>query len=310
MRSCRRPACSCAGIRAEPGILLLLFVLVASTSFLFAAAPRLLEPRHRRRRALCDGHGVSHRARRATCAPPASSARAPAAVSRPRMPMACGARPELPGLDRAPDREPIDGRHHGPPRGPAVHHRRRAALPGGRHRRDPAGRGPLAGGSRDATPAGTAWAGRRRSEQPPTVFEAALSTTEAEAIDAQLGDRPAGRARPDRPLLPKSFPAIAPTEIEIVGLFEPLDSNAGELERQRPAAAHAQTGQGRRRRDLRDSVRGGRGLREPAGRPAAVPLRLALRDRPRPARRRPGRGAACRLCATSTSSPSPPTAAT
>ncbi len=65
-------------------------------------------------------------------------------------------------------------------------------------------------------------------QAPPTVFEAALSTAEADMIGARLGDHLQVKLDPTDPLT-KSAYGIAPTQVDVVGLYEPLDSNAGDL---------------------------------------------------------------------------------
>ena len=60
----------------------------------------------------------------------------------------------------------------------------------------------------------------------PTVFEAALSTTQAEFANAHVGDRFAIGLDGSDPLVPKTANVLAPTEIEIVGIYEPLDPSA------------------------------------------------------------------------------------
>ena len=60
----------------------------------------------------------------------------------------------------------------------------------------------------------------------PTVFEAALSTTEADAIGAHVGDHFNITLDGSDPFVPKTAFVIAPTEIDVVGLYEPLDPNA------------------------------------------------------------------------------------
>ncbi len=64
--------------------------------------------------------------------------------------------------------------------------------------------------------------------EPPVVIEAALSTTAAEAIDAAVGDRLSVILDRSDSLLPRTAYGIAPTEIEIVGLFEPTDPEAAQ----------------------------------------------------------------------------------
>jgi putative ABC transport system permease protein len=65
-------------------------------------------------------------------------------------------------------------------------------------------------------------------QAPPTVFEAALSTTEADAIGAHVGDTLNISLDGSDPFIPKTAFVIAPTEIDVVGLFEPIDPSADE----------------------------------------------------------------------------------
>ena len=62
----------------------------------------------------------------------------------------------------------------------------------------------------------------------PAVFEAALSTTAADAIGAHVGDRFNIGLDGSDPLVPKTTFVITPTQIEVVGLYEPLDPSAEE----------------------------------------------------------------------------------
>ena len=63
-------------------------------------------------------------------------------------------------------------------------------------------------------------------QAPPAVFEAALSTAQADAIGAKVGDHLTISLDSSDSLTPKTAFAIAPAEIEIVGLYEPLDPAA------------------------------------------------------------------------------------
>jgi putative ABC transport system permease protein len=63
---------------------------------------------------------------------------------------------------------------------------------------------------------------------PPAVFEMALSTTEAEVLDAHVGDRFPVRLDTSDSLVPRTVFGVAPTEMEVVGLFEPQDAGAGQ----------------------------------------------------------------------------------
>ena len=65
-------------------------------------------------------------------------------------------------------------------------------------------------------------------QAPPTVFEAALSTTEADAIGAHVGDTFNINLDGSDPFIPKTAFVIAPTEIDVVGIFEPIDPSADE----------------------------------------------------------------------------------
>ena len=65
-------------------------------------------------------------------------------------------------------------------------------------------------------------------QTPPNVFEAALSTSAADAIGAHVGDRFNIALDGSDPLVPKTTFVITPTQIEIVGLYEPLDPSAEE----------------------------------------------------------------------------------
>ena len=62
----------------------------------------------------------------------------------------------------------------------------------------------------------------------PTVFEIALSTTEADAIGVHVGDHLSLALDGSDPLIPKTVFVITPTEVEVVGLFEPNDSTGAE----------------------------------------------------------------------------------
>ncbi len=61
-----------------------------------------------------------------------------------------------------------------------------------------------------------------------TVFEAALSTATADTIGVRLGDRLQVSLDNNDPLLYRQFATISPTEIEVVGLFEPLHPDADD----------------------------------------------------------------------------------
>jgi putative ABC transport system permease protein len=61
-----------------------------------------------------------------------------------------------------------------------------------------------------------------------TIFEAALSTATADTIGVRLGDRLQVSVDRSDSVLARGFGTIAPTEIEVVGLFEPLDPDAGD----------------------------------------------------------------------------------
>ena len=64
------------------------------------------------------------------------------------------------------------------------------------------------------------------AEAAPVVLEAALSTASAEEIGVHLGDRLAITLDGSDPLVRGTPYRIAPTEIEVVGLYEPLDPSA------------------------------------------------------------------------------------
>ena len=66
------------------------------------------------------------------------------------------------------------------------------------------------------------------SQAAPTVFEVALSTTEADAIGVHVGDHLNLALDGSDPLIPKTVFVIAPTEVEVVGLFEPNNSTGAE----------------------------------------------------------------------------------
>jgi putative ABC transport system permease protein len=65
-------------------------------------------------------------------------------------------------------------------------------------------------------------------QAPPTVFEVALSTTEADAIDAHVGDHLNLALDGSDPLVPRTVFVITPTQAEVVGLFEPKDPTGAE----------------------------------------------------------------------------------
>lgn len=60
----------------------------------------------------------------------------------------------------------------------------------------------------------------------PVVLEAALSTAEASEIGVKLGDRLAVRLDGSDPLVRNTSYQIGPTEIQVVGLYEPVDPDA------------------------------------------------------------------------------------
>lgn len=63
-------------------------------------------------------------------------------------------------------------------------------------------------------------------QAPPSVFEIALSTDQAEAIGAHVGDRLEVRLDNTDSLIPRTAFRIKPTQVEVVGLFEPIDPAA------------------------------------------------------------------------------------
>ncbi len=63
---------------------------------------------------------------------------------------------------------------------------------------------------------------------PPTVFEAALSTAQADTIGVHVGDRLHVALDHTDPLAPTSVYGITPTDIEVVGIFKPNDANADQ----------------------------------------------------------------------------------
>jgi putative ABC transport system permease protein len=65
------------------------------------------------------------------------------------------------------------------------------------------------------------------STEPPAIFEAALSTTSAQLLGAHVGDLLNMELDKSDTIVPTSTFAIAPTQIEVVGLFEPNDEKAG-----------------------------------------------------------------------------------
>ncbi len=74
---------------------------------------------------------------------------------------------------------------------------------------------------------GTDGGGTDAGQSPgPTIVETAISSSAAAAIGAHLGDRLPITVDGSDPLLARSPLQIAPAEIEIVGLYEPLDATA------------------------------------------------------------------------------------
>jgi putative ABC transport system permease protein len=63
-------------------------------------------------------------------------------------------------------------------------------------------------------------------ESAPAIFEVALSSAQAEAMGAHVGDRVAVGLDGSDPFVPKSAFAIAPTQLEVVGVYEPIDAAA------------------------------------------------------------------------------------
>ena len=220
-------------LRTEPGIILLIFVLVAATSFVFAAAPRLFNrvsddalryaarvaPASQRNLALRPRLQPRRRARRAAspaCAPTASSSRSSfppsvAALISDRSLRVTTVRlyvPDPPSYETHISLRYQDGLTDA------------TRLVSGRW---PVDRGvPL----RHVTVGIGSGVPDDGAQAEPVVLEAALSTAAAAEIGVHVGDRLAVTLDGSDLLVIGTSYQIAPTEIQVVGLYEPLDPNA------------------------------------------------------------------------------------
>jgi hypothetical protein len=125
------------------------------------------------------------------------------------------------------------------------------------------------------------------SQAAPTVFEVALSTTEADAIGAHVGDHLNLALDGSDPLIPKSVFVITPTEAEVVGLFEER-FDWRRVAGQRVASADTDPGSRRAKWNPRDGIHSGLVVFAAGCLEVALPLRLALAGRLAAARCRPG----------------------
>ena len=225
--------------RSEGAILLLLFVLVASTSFLFAAAPRLFN------RVTDDA--IRYAASTATAVDRDVWLSANGTIQ-PGTDPGAGALTAY-GEEREADFPAsidrlISDRFQGatsvrftvPQSIVALSLRYQAGLTDAS--RLVAGQWPVDGGlPLQMIPTGQLPAA---GNQTPTVFQAALSTAQADVIGAHVGDHFNVALDGSDPLAPKSpitvgggvqnggSVPIAPTEVEVVGIYEPLDTSAPE----------------------------------------------------------------------------------
>lgn len=82
------------------------------------------------------------------------------------------------------------------------------------------------------TPLQTVFVGDRTLDdvatQPPVVFEVAISTSAADAIGAHVGDVLHVALDTGDSLVPKTALGIAPTDLQVVGLYEPLDPSPAD----------------------------------------------------------------------------------
>lgn len=218
-------------IRAELGIVLLLFLVIAATSFLFAAAPRLFN------RASDDGLRYA-----ALAAAPVQRNVVLAQVAS-LSPGIAGDVAEVRAYgDRLAERFPasldalISDRSLGvtsvrfavasPPDVQYLSLRYQDGLTEATRLvsgRWPVDRGvPLPRATSVAGSTGTDGGGQAA----PVILEAALSAAEAAEIGVELGDRVALVLDGTEPMLSGTALRIAPIDIEVVGLFDPIDPNA------------------------------------------------------------------------------------
>ena len=126
----------------------------------------------------------------------------------------------------------------------------------------------------------------------PAVFEVAFSAAQASVIGVGVGDRIPVELDPGDPLLRGTAFRVAPAEVEVVGIFEPIDAGAPYWSGDTALLTPDMRGDEDVPDRLRDGVRRARGVPEPVEQRAAVPLRVAIPGGPRADGRRPGGRAA------------------
>jgi putative ABC transport system permease protein len=215
-------------LRNERGMTALLFVVIAATCFLFAAAPRMFN------QAADDGFTAVVRAatpvqRNVTLAEVASSAtrigptladvRAEGDRLAAQLPPALTA---LVSHRSVRITSVLLSVTHPPSYETSIALRYQDGLAGAT--RLVAGRWPVTTGAVLPTPHWYLGASSdTAASQPPVRFEVAVSADAAAATGLKVGDKLAVTLDTSDPMLPSAYLRIVPTELDVVGLFEPLD---------------------------------------------------------------------------------------
>jgi putative ABC transport system permease protein len=219
-------------LRGERGVMLLVFLLVAGTSFVFAAGPRLFDRlsddalRHAARTASPSQRNLAFRLDDNIAPGPAGGVTGVQAYGDE---LASDIPPSVSGLVVDRILQVTTVRFYVPdPPAYETHISLRYEDGLTDVTKLVAGRWPVAGAPLRMIPFGDEVPGEGEPTEPtgPVVVEAALSAASATEIGVRLGDRLGVTLDGSDPLLRGTAFRLAPTQIEIVGLYEPIDPAA------------------------------------------------------------------------------------